>query len=329
MSGAVELRCLACDSPLSPGDRFCEQCGARLADEQPESGGACRVCGTAGAIDRDGYCSVCGARERAAADRVELDLVVAAVASDRGRVHTRNEDAFSLEVLGGDRVAAVVCDGISSASASDEAARSATRAATVRLTSALEDPGADLQAATVDAVQAAYDAVAQVQWTSRADRGWPSCTLVSAVCRGGEIMIGSVGDSRAYWCDEGGVEQLTIDDSWAVEQVAEGHLTAPEAAADARSHAITNWIGLDAPARPPRLVPLRPERAGRLLLCSDGLWNYLTEPAELAERLDALPDEASAAAVARSLTDLALDRGGRDNITVVVVDVHPRPGEVR
>jgi PPM family protein phosphatase len=322
VSGATKLRCLACDSPLVPGDRFCERCGARLVAEEEELSG-CLVCGTAEAIDQDGYCSVCGARERAAEERVELDLAVGAAASDRGRVHTRNEDAFHLEVLDDDRLAAVVCDGISTASAGDVAAQGAARAAGAMLRRALEDPATDLQTATLGAAQAARQAVAEVEWTTRADRGAPSCTLISAVCRDGEIMIGSVGDSRAYWCDATGVRQLTIDDSWAAEQVAEGNLTVDEAFADKRSHAITNWIGPDAPRRLPRLVPLRPERPGRLVLCSDGLWNYLATPSELSERLDALPGEASAAAVARALTDLALDRGGRDNITVVVVDVHP------
>ena len=327
MSGATELRCLACDAAAAPGDRFCEQCGARLSDAHGGERGDCRVCGSAGAIDEDGYCSVCGARERPAEDRIELDLAVAAAATDRGRVHARNEDAFAVEVLDDHRAAAVVSDGISTASAGEEAARRATQAAAAVLRRALEDPATELEAATLDAVQAARQAVADVEWTTRLDRACPSCTLVSAVYRDSEIVIGSIGDSRAYWCDATGVLQLTIDDSWAEEQVAEGKLTAEEAFADKRSHSITHWIGADAPVHAPRLVPLRPDRRGRLLLCSDGLWNYLAAPAELAERVDALPGEASAAAVARALTDLALHRGGRDNITVVVLDVNPRPGE--
>ena len=70
-------------------------------------------------------------------------------------------------------------------------------------------------------------------------------------------------------------------------------------------------------------MTLEPERPGRLLLCSDGLWNYVATTSALHELIDVLPSETSPAALARALTDTALHRGGRDNITVVVVDVDP------
>jgi serine/threonine protein phosphatase PrpC len=280
------------------GDRFCEQCGART-DSEPQ---------------------------QPAGDRVELDRRLAAAVSDRGLVHTRNEDAFALEVVGDDRLVAVVCDGISSSSAGDVAARTAARAAAEVLVSALGAPAGNPEAATIEAAAAAHAAVQEVPWTTRADRGVPSCTLVSALCRDGEIVIGSAGDSRAYWIDEGGAQQLTIDDSWAQERVAAGGMTVAQALADPRAHSITNWIGPDAPQRRPRVVVHRPAAAGRLLLCSDGLWNYAPNPGRLGELVDALPPGASAAAVARRLVDMGVSHGGRDNITVVVADIQPRPG---
>jgi serine/threonine protein phosphatase PrpC len=327
VSGAIELRCAACQAPLAPEDRFCEQCGARFVAKQLERG-ACRVCGAPDAIDADGYCSVCGARERAAEDRVELDLAVAAAVSDRGRVHHRNEDSFALELIGEGRVAAVVCDGISSSSAGGAAARSAAGAAGAVLAKGLSGVGEDTGArdTVLAAVGAARGAVSEVQWTTRADRAMPSCTLVCALWREQEIVFASVGDSRAYWIGADGPRQLTVDDSWAEEQVAAGNLTSAQAMADRRAHSITNWIGPDAPDREPRVEILRPDEPGRLLLCSDGLWNYVPDSAALGELINALPDGASAAAVARALTDTAVDRGGRDNITVVVVDVQPRSG---
>lgn len=103
-------------------------------------------------------------------------------------------------------------------------------------------------------------------------------------------MIGWLGDSRAYWIAPSVARQLTVDDSWASEQV----------------------------------VTVAPTASGRLVLCTDGLWNYAPGAADLAELLDDLPAAASAAAVARSLTDIALARGGHDNITVAVVDVRPQ-----
>jgi serine/threonine protein phosphatase PrpC len=145
-------------------------------------------------------------------------------------------------------------------------------------------------------------------------------SLVSALGRGGEIVVGWAGDSRAYWIDAVEARQLTVDDSWAEEGIARGVLTPEQAARSPFLHSITNWVGPDAPERIPRLTAFAPERPGRLLLCSDGLWNYAPTTDELRELLAALPGHASPAAVARALTDTALARGGRDNITVAVVD---------
>ena len=325
MSGTVPLICAACQGALNPGDRFCEQCGTRLADVDPD-GDVCRVCGTGDSIDADGYCSVCGTREQTATQRTELEFQIAAAVSDRGRVHRRNEDACRLEVIDDEHLAVVVCDGISSASAGDVAARKAAAAAAEVLASAFAEPGSDLVAATEDAIRAARGAVGLVPWTTRQDRDMPSCTLVCALCREGEIVVGSVGDSRAYWLSAGTARQLTTDDSWAQEQVAEGLMTAEQARRDRRAHSITNWIGPDAPDRPPRITRLRPDAPGRLLLCTDGLWNYLADASGLVELVNALPSEASAAGVARALTDMAVSRGGRDNITVAIIDVNPSTG---
>jgi serine/threonine protein phosphatase PrpC len=293
MNTAVS-QCPNCQAPLHDGDVFCEQCGARLAEDEPVAGEQ---------------------------DRIELDLAVAAAVSDRGRVHRRNEDSFFLEVSDGRSVAAVVCDGISSASAGNAAARHAAKTAGAVLSDALVNSERDANAVMVDAIQAAGGAVEQVPWTTRTGRVDPSCTLVSALRRGGELVVGWVGDSRAYWLDAIETRQLTVDDSLAEEGIARGMLTPEQAAASPVLHTITHWVGPDAPARPPRTASLTPSRPGRLLLCTDGLWNYMATAPELAELMAALPAGASPAAVGRALTDIALARGGNDNITVAVIDV--------
>jgi len=293
----TDLSCPSCGAPLQPGDRFCERCGARL-DEPKEADGDLRV---------------------------ELDLGTAAAVSDQGLVHHRNEDSFHLEAADARNVTVVVCDGISSASAGNVAARDAARAAGAVLSRAMADPGNDPRDAIVEAIKAAVEAVIQVEWTTRVKRVDPSCTLVSAVCRNGEITVGWVGDSRAYWFDADDARQLTIDDSFAEEGIAKGLLTPEQAAKSPFLHSITHWVGPDAPERPPRLVELRPERPGRLVLCTDGLWNYAPSARELGVLIDALPPRAAPAAVARSLADMANDRGGHDNITVAVVDIEPSP----
>lgn len=295
MSEKTALCCASCGAIVADGDHYCEQCGARVTDDEP-------------------------------GDRIELDLVVAAAVSDRGRTHRRNEDAFHLEVVGERSVAAVVCDGISTASSGDVAARRAASAAGAFLARAAADPGRDGSAAVAEAIDAARESVEQVRWTTRTDRGMPSCTLVSALGRDGEIVVGSVGDSRAYWVTAGATRQLTVDDSWAAEQVADGALTFEQALRDPRAHSITHWVGPDAPERPPQLTVLHPDAPGLLILCTDGLWNYIRTADELAELIQALPEGASPAAIARALAETALLRGGRDDITVAVMDI-ARPEE--
>jgi serine/threonine protein phosphatase PrpC len=287
--------CPACGAPLQTGDRFCERCGAQVDRQEHEI------------------------------SRVELDLTIAAVVSDQGLVHRRNEDSFRLEVSDQRDVAAVVCDGISSASAGNVAAHDAAQAAGTVLSAAMADAARDASAATVEAVQAAQAAVERVQWTTRVKRVDPSCTLVSALCRDDEIVIGWVGDSRAYWVDGDRTRQLTVDDSFAEEGVAQGLLTPEQAANSPFLHSITNWVGPDAPARPPHLTVLRPEGPGRLVLCTDGLWNYAPTSDELGGLVEAMPAGSTPAAVAHSLVDMAIARGGHDNVTVAVIDIDPSP----
>jgi serine/threonine protein phosphatase PrpC len=296
MNIETSLTCPSCGAPQHAGDRFCEQCGARLDEEVgPQAGDT----------------------------RVELDLVVAAAVSDQGLKHRRNEDSFHLALARERDVSVVVCDGISQASAGNVAARDAARAAGEVLAHAVADPDRDAECALLDAIEAARDAVVQVEWTSRVQRVDPSCTIVSAVCRGSEITVAWLGDSRAYWFDGVASLQLTVDDSFAEESVAKGLLTPEQAAKSPFLHSITHWVGPDSPDRPPRVVRLRPEVPGRLLLCTDGLWNYAPGAEEMARLIEELPAGATPAAVARALADIANDRGGHDNITVAVVDIDP------
>ncbi|MFI5008825.1 MAG: PP2C family serine/threonine-protein phosphatase [Solirubrobacterales bacterium] len=328
MSGSeTALACPACQAALLPGDRYCERCGTRVGtapDEQTQAEGACTACGApAEAIDADRYCSRCGVRRRSPQDRRENDVGVAAGVSDRGRVRRRNEDALHLQTVGESGVAVVVCDGISSSLSADLAARRGADAAGAVLAEALRGEQAVFAEATTKAMDAAQQAVLEVPWTSRSDLDVPSCTLVSAVCRDGELAIGWVGDSRAYWIAGDDSRQLTIDHSWVQEQVAAGLLSAQEAGADTRAHSITRWLGRDAPHDEPQVLTMRPTEPGRLVLCSDGLWNYTPDAADIAELLDALPPGTAAIAAAHSLADTALAAGGHDNITVAVLNLEP------
>jgi serine/threonine protein phosphatase PrpC len=148
----------------------------------------------------------------------------------------------------------------------------------------------------------------------------PSCTFVAAAVRKPVVVIGTVGDSRAYWIpDRGDPRLLTEDDSVAGRKVAAG-LPRAEAESGPDAHAITRWIGVDSPDETPRLTTLEASGPGWLLLCSDGLWNYCSEATAmgsvLAEALTGAGDDPLA--TAEALVSWANEQGGHDNITVAL-----------
>jgi serine/threonine protein phosphatase PrpC len=137
------------------------------------------------------------------------------------------------------------------------------------------------------------------------------------------IVAGNVGDSRVYWMPDSPSEpalQLGRDDSFAQEQIAAG-VPRAEAESGPHAHSITRWLGKDAPDDlTPHLTTVT-ATAGWLMVCSDGLWNYCSEPEALRSLLRGAVtrlDEVTPTAVAQALVDFANEQGGRDNITVAL-----------
>ncbi|WP_246238694.1 PP2C family serine/threonine-protein phosphatase [Acrocarpospora corrugata] len=280
MSGA----CPACGTLVLVGEAFCEQCGHALGVA------GCTSCG-ATAVGADGYCENCGMLQPSGRDHVEIELEVAAGVSDRGLRHSRNEDALALTAA--DTVAVgVVCDGVSTSPRPEEASQTAADTAVAALAKQLAE-GADPATATREAVRLAAEAVAAL---AEPGEDAPACTYVSAVAGGRQVTIGWVGDSRAYWLGPGS-EVLTDDD------------------ATPATHMLTAWLGADAGEVVPHIHTFTPDGPGVVLLCSDGLWNYYPEPAALA----AVALNATPRAAAQRLVRLALEAGGHDNVTVLVI----------
>lgn len=138
-------------------------------------------------------------------------------------------------------------------------------------------------------------------------------TLTVLLVDGGEVVIGSVGDSRAYLVRGGGIELLTHDDTWLASVL--GSDGAREAAARSHPmrHVLTSVIGAREPARPEVLT--RAIEAGDILvLATDGLHNVVDD-----ESIGLLVRGYRPEAAARGLVDAAIARGTTDNVTVVVV----------
>jgi serine/threonine protein phosphatase PrpC len=136
----------------------------------------------------------------------------------------------------------------------------------------------------------------------------------------GVVTICWLGDSRAYWLAAGGSRRLTADDSLAQEMVDSGLLGEAEALASPQAHVITRWLGADIAEPRPHVSRFVPREPGVLLICSDGLWNYVPEAEDIAGLAmpGALTDPVGTAG---TLLKFALDAGGMDNITVVLVPV--------
>jgi serine/threonine protein phosphatase PrpC len=325
--------CPACSEPIGATDSFCESCGKELAPASVSTASPgytpeCPVCSvdpsvTPGAISPEGYCESCGRKVPTGRDHIELDRELLAGVTDRGLRHSRNEDAMALATAaapGGQVAIAVVCDGVSSSPRPDEASLTAAQAAIrALLTSARrgDDPGE----ASLAAVHSAHEALTGLSSAGRA----PSATYVSAVVSGDAVTVCWLGDSRAYWLPagpDGTASRLTIDDSVAEHLIARGAMAEADAMASPQAHVITSWLGADLADPEPHLSRFEPVGRGVVLVCSDGLWNYRPDAAGLAEM--SLPGALSdPLGTAVSLVKFALDAGGVDNITVVLIPFPP------
>ena len=335
------MLCPSCGQPVGEQAAFCEACGATLESDSPApapqaappSGSSaqtrglaarasqvmtCTACG--GTIDTDGYCQVCGAKAPDPRDHyTDTPADWVGGACDRGLRHSRNEDAMALWAQQSSAVL-VVCDGVSSSIDPDAAAITAAdtvRSFLVDVVSDLADASADevLATAFVEATRAANEAVIAI--TDPESTNAASATLAVAVVHGDRVYFANLGDSRIYLLSETRQELLSLDDSMAQAFIAEG-MSRTEAESLPRAHAITKWLGRDAIDIEPRVGSVQVSEPAWVLVCSDGLWNYASEPAQLWARLSAIEDASSPATIAEGLVSWANTQGGHDNITVAL-----------
>jgi len=139
-------------------------------------------------------------------------------------------------------------------------------------------------------------------------------TLVLAVCRGSEIHLGHLGDSRAYLIQEGALRRLTRDHSLVSDLIDSGELTPRRALRHPLRNVITRSLGGRGLARlDQQSVAWKP--GDYLLLCSDGLTNMVEEE-DLLKVI--LRGGENLEQICRKLVEMANAKGGRDNISVIV-----------
>jgi PPM family protein phosphatase len=234
--------------------------------------------------------------------------------TDTGR-RANNEDS----VFFSSRLAAVA-DGVGGHAAGEVASGWIVQALINLDKSRLSAP---LELAVADAIAWGNQTIGFVAESEPQKAGMSTTLTAIALADDGAYVLANIGDSRTYLLRDGRLRQLSRDDSFVQELLDNGYVTAEQA----RTHPARSLVlqALDGdPERRPAIERIAAREGDRLLLCSDGLSDVVDDES-LQAVLRAEPDRD---ACADRLVALALERGARDNVTVVVADVAAREGRL-
>jgi len=220
-------------------------------------------------------------------------------------------------------VLAVVADGMGGLAMGREAARTA-KTAMIREYEA-KPPQEDVPRALHHALRQANAAVFEMARRAGIEEGKTGSTLAAAVVRGENLYWASVGDSRIYLRRRGRLARLTEDHVYGLElamEVAAGTLSREEAETHPQRGQVVSFLGLRSLGRVDRSVKPFPLQPGdRILLCSDGLYNALSDE-EMAELSGGPPQEACEALVRGTLSK---GLKNQDNVTVAMLACEADP----
>lgn len=295
----------------------------------------CAMCGRGNRAGAK-YCQNCGALIGAASAQTTGKVISMplrfsiAAQTDRGRVRKNNQDSVytGTIALPGGNIAHVclVADGMGGAKAGEQASRIAAEVTQAQIQSGVDgipitDDGA-WQALLRQVARAANSRVYEQAHANEDQKGMGT-TLTIAMIVGDRLHVASVGDSRAYLLNATGVTddgatsaQLTSDHSLVARLVDIGQITPEQARTHPQRNLLYRSIGTD-PSVEVDTLSEQLEPGDMVLLCSDGLFNHVhdEEIAQIA-LMAPTPDQ-----VCTQLIALANERGGRDNISVVIVRV--------
>jgi PPM family protein phosphatase len=247
--------------------------------------------------------------------------IVAASLTDVGRQRSNNEDSVlyweptSVQDFGRKGRLAVIADGMGGYEGGQEASRLAVETVQKSYDTEFEK---NPQAALVRALEEAHrDIQLYAEENPQLHGMGTTCTAVAIVGR--QLYFAHVGDSRLYLVHDGTILRLTRDHSYVGRLVESGIVRSEDAESHPQRHILTAALGSgrdvvpDAPEHPVQL-----QDNDTLLLCTDGLWSLVSEQEMLHTLEGKSPADASLA-----LVDLALERGGPDNITVLILRIMP------
>lgn len=243
--------------------------------------------------------------------------------TDRGMQRPHNEDSVHLWSEE-QHMLAVIADGMGGAVAGEEASRIAIETISQRFSLALRQNPTDYDALTESAlaeqlrgaVREANQNIINKSIRLPELKGMGT-TLTMAFARGGAVTLAHVGDSRAYLIDahDNSIHQLTADHSFVQALVDAGHITADEADQHPMRNVLYRALGQSSDLDVDVVHDVHLNVGDRLILCSDGLTLHV-RPFEIA---DIVLSNENPEIASQALIRLANERGGKDNISVVVV----------
>ena len=242
--------------------------------------------------------------------------------TDVGRKRDRNEDSFLIDE---DLGLFVVADGMGGHAGGGTASRIAVETIQGRMRAAREanaglfSDAFSLEESPVpellrESVESACGRIYEAAQGDPALAGMGT-TVTAAMVVGNAAYIAHVGDSRCYLLRGGRIHQVSEDHSLVNEQLKAGAITADEARNSRLRNIITRSVGFESDVAVD-LMGLEVAAGDRMVLCCDGLSN-LVDDEEILELASTQPLEDTP----RALVDLANDRGGDDNVTVIVIDL--------
>lgn len=289
------MKCSKCGYNVSEDDCFCEECGNNLKIIENVS-----------------------AKSNKANENIKISPDVnLAIVSDIGKKHVTNQDSGMVTKCENGNIIIIVADGVSSSVNATNA--SATAVNVINDILVKYDDNGNIVEIMKKAILAGHKAVIDLPYKSQnVNIDDPETTIVVALKSKNKLTIGWVGDSRAYVITNGVEEKLTVDDSWVEEVVSRGELTREEATLSKKSHYITQALGMTDWDIDVHIVQKDIEENAIVLLCSDGLWNYLPYSGDIALKLMDFDASKEALSICEYMVEYANKQGGSDNITVAI-----------
>ena len=251
--------------------------------------------------------------------------ISAAGKTDQGKVRQLNEDNFSIhEDLG----LYIVSDGVGGLRAGDKASEIVTKVLPIKIREGIEEGVDDIKSLSNLLGESISYISRQINKYSNTEEGvkGAGATVVCTLIRDNKLIVAHMGDSRAYRFRDGELEPLTLDHSIVAMLLYSGQITKEEAEKHPARHTITRYVGMKGKQKPELSVKAIKD-GDLILLCTDGLTGMVDEE-EIISILSGDEDDVEMLSAGQNLdrtcsrlVDAANHAGGRDNITVVLIQV--------